>query len=392
MLKTVFTMKNLLHKVCAYVLLCALLCCVPVCAQGLSEFHRGDLAAKLRVVKAASQRGDAAVAFAALDFSTATADTLKGDKQFLELTEAAVKSLTAGNCLGREKEASDKLCRIFVLFDQRSIKAAVIDGFSVFFSSESLRLVNDFFYSRMQNPGEMDEALLKATLFLGTYGNSASFNMLFIADILGVWPSYNSILADAYGNLAEGSEKEILQLLATVPVSKKIRILTRLDENPKIPKKICGEAAENALSQVIYTSGSKDLTADQLELALLALKLVSQTSWTRASAPVGSCFSVLKAQYEAGRVSEEDFSEAIREIASISSPETAKELSSYLDQLNRQTEKSSAPSEAVVLSVIDSLGGLGDKTAFDSLLYTTYLDYPEEVLSAARTALANLKW
>ena len=384
--------KDIPRKVCTLFLLCTMACCAPLMAQGLSEFHRGDLATKLRVLKSSSQRGDATVAFAALDFSAAAAVTLKGDEQFLELTETAIKALTAGNCRGREKEAGDKLCRVFTLFSERSIKAAVIDGFSVFFSTESLRLVNDFFYSRMQNPGEMDEALLKATLFLGNYGNSASFNMLFIADILGVWPSYGSILADAYGNLAEGSEREILQLLATVPVSKKIRILKRLDENPKIPKKICGEAAENALSQAIYTSGGKDLTSDQLELALLALKLVSQTSWTRASAPVGSCFSVLKAQYEAGRLSDDDFSEAIREIASISSPETAKELSSYLDQLNKQTEKSGVASEAVVLSVIDSLGGLGDKTAFDSLLYTTYLDYPEEVLSAARSALANLKW
>ena len=385
-------MKSLLRKTCAFSLVCAIVCCASLWAQGVSEFYRGDLSTKLRVLKASSQRGDATVALVALDFCAAASSSLKGDNQFLDLTETAVKSLTAGNCRGREKEASEKLCRVFTLFGERSIKAAVIDAFSVFFSTDSLRLVNDFFYSRMQNPGEMDEALLKATLFLGSYGNSASFNMLFIADILGVWPSYGSILADAYGNLAEGSEKEILQLLATVPVSKKIRILKRLDENPKISKKICGEAAENALSQAIYIAGSKDPTADQIELTLLALKLVSQTSWTRASAPVGSCFSVLKTQYEAGRVSEEDFSDAIREIASISSPETAKELSSYLDQLNKQTERTGAPSEVVVLSVIDSLGDLGDKTAFDSLLYTTYLDYPEEVLSAARTALANLKW
>ena len=387
-----FNIKSLSHKVYTLSLVCAMSLCATLWAQELSDFYRGDLQTKIRVLKASSARGDATVALVALDFSATAASTLKGDGQFLELTETAVKSLTAGNCRGREKEVGEKLCRVFTLFDERSVKAALIDAFSVFFSTESLRLVNDYFYSRMQSPGEMDEPLLKATLFLGNNGNSASFNMLFIADILGVWPNYSSILADAYGNLAEGSEKEILQLLATVPVSKKIRILKRLDENPKISKKICGEAAENALSQAINTSGGKEPTADQLELTLLALKLVSQTSWTRASAPVGSCFSLLKAQYEAGRVSEDDFSDAIREIASISSPETAKELSSYLDQLNKQTERSGAASEAVVLSVIDSLGGLGDKTAFDSLLYTTYLDYPEEVISAARTALANLKW
>ena len=50
------------------------------------------------------------------------------------------------------------------------------------------------------------------------------------------------------------------------------------------------------------------------------------------------------------------------------------------------------PEEAVVLSVINALGGLGDKTAFDCLLYVTYLNYPEAVVKAAKTALTKLKW
>ena len=45
-----------------------------------------------------------------------------------------------------------------------------------------------------------------------------------------------------------------------------------------------------------------------------------------------------------------------------------------------------------MLSLINSLGEMGDKAAFDSLLYATYLDYPEEVIAAAKNALAKLKW
>jgi hypothetical protein len=46
----------------------------------------------------------------------------------------------------------------------------------------------------------------------------------------------------------------------------------------------------------------------------------------------------------------------------------------------------------VLLAVIESLGALGDKAAFDNLLYVTYLPYPETITTAARTALAGLKW
>ena len=82
----------------------------------------------------------------------------------------------------------------------------------------------------------------------------------------------------------------------------------------------------------------------------------------------------------------------ITNIASVASEETGQVLSAYLDLLNKRAEENNAPVEVVVLSVINSLGDLGDKAAFDYQLSVTYLNYPEEVTAAARTALAKLKW
>ena len=67
-------------------------------------------------------------------------------------------------------------------------------------------------------------------------------------------------------------------------------------------------------------------------------------------------------------------------------------LSSYLAELNEQTENGNPCSKTVVLAVINALGLLGDKTAFDNLLYVSYIGYPEEVIEASRNALARLKW
>jgi hypothetical protein len=44
------------------------------------------------------------------------------------------------------------------------------------------------------------------------------------------------------------------------------------------------------------------------------------------------------------------------------------------------------------LAVVGNLGILGDKTAFDHLLYIGYLQYPESVKRAARDALQKLRW
>lgn len=97
-------------------------------------------------------------------------------------------------------------------------------------------------------------------------------------------------------------------------------------------------------------------------------------------------------EYEKNLVTAQEFAMAITNIAAVATSDTGQVLSSYLDFLNKSTEQNKAPVEAVVLSVINALGGLGDKSAFDYLLYVTYLDYPETVTTAAREALAKLKW
>ena len=64
----------------------------------------------------------------------------------------------------------------------------------------------------------------------------------------------------------------------------------------------------------------------------------------------------------------------------------------FLEEMNEMTENEREVSPAIVIAVINTLGAIGDKTAFDSLLAVTYIDYPEAILSAARNALAGLKW
>ena len=55
-------------------------------------------------------------------------------------------------------------------------------------------------------------------------------------------------------------------------------------------------------------------------------------------------------------------------------------------------EKGTPVASEIVLAVINTLGAIGDKSAFDSLLAVTYLNYEESVLTAARDALSGLRW
>jgi len=82
----------------------------------------------------------------------------------------------------------------------------------------------------------------------------------------------------------------------------------------------------------------------------------------------------------------------VRCMGAMGSSDSAQALSIFLGLLNSETEQKKTYNEQLMLAVIQSLGDLGDKTAFDYLLYVGYLDYPETVKKASRDALARLQW
>ncbi len=123
-----------------------------------------------------------------------------------------------------------------------------------------------------------------------------------------------------------------------------------------------------------------------------SVSLAADCRWTRCARDIAGFFPVASKSYGWGVLGTDEFCSLIRDMAQVSCPDTGRYLSQYLDSLNKGMESGLVPEEAVVLSVIKALGGLGDKAAFDYLLYATYLNYPRDVTDEARLALAKLKW
>ena len=115
--------------------------------------------------------------------------------------------------------------------------------------------------------------------------------------------------------------------------------------------------------------------------------------WTRASGTVIGYFDIAEKEYSSGKLSENNYVNVIAGLKETSPIESVPKLSAYLNKLNKNMENhSEAVSEPVVLEVINTLGAIGDKNAFDSLLAVTYYAYSDKVIAQARVALAKLKW
>lgn len=388
----------------ALMLFCAGIASARDFRQIEADFVRGDIRQKTKAVKEAAASDNVSLSLKAIDFALDVQDVLAGDSDLNELLSVSVMSLKKKAVTEEQsKEISAKLAQVFKIFPDNKIRVAVLDKFEEFPAENNVSLINAYVAEKAQKAAEdalsapMDDVLLKSIRLLRSTGNKTSFGVLFVADLMGIWPDYKQELEEAFGPLANSCGAEILKILASVQMSEKIDILDIVRRNEKISKKIKGEVAEKALSSSIYKADgeipdAEELSPEQVQVQLASLKLISDLQWTRASKMVTDYFPIARLEYENNLITPVQFAQAIGDIAAVACAETGQVLSSYLDFLNKSMESDNAPVEAVVLSVIHALGGLGDKTAFDYLLYVTYLDYPQEVTDAARTALAQLKW
>ncbi len=366
------------------------------------NFLKGNISDKVQAVGEAASSGDNIFLARAVDYALSLHDELGDDGDLDLLMERAAASLNLSSLPPEKREAASRsLGRAFKDFSSPAVRLAVLDSLSSDFSPESLEIVNSFVAERVQeaadNPGRdtMDALVKKCLLVMKNSGNRISFNILFIADLMDVWSAYRELLEDSYAPLAAGAESEILKITDSAGVTQRLKILGIIDSNKKISKKTKGKVAEKMLLEQINTARDNNGVFSSEEDALLYVRSVSLAAacrWTRCAQDIADAFPLACKSYGWRLLGTDGFCALIRDMAQVSCPDTGRYLSKYLDSLNKDMESGAAPEEAVVLSVIKALGGLGDKAAFDYLLYATYLDYPSDVTDEARLALAKLKW
>jgi len=123
-----------------------------------------------------------------------------------------------------------------------------------------------------------------------------------------------------------------------------------------------------------------------------AVTVLTRLQWTPASSLAIRNFYQVQKDYTNGVVPKERLLEAIACLGVMGSSEAAQALALQLGYFNSRCESTGDYDEAVVLALITALGELGDKSAFDYLLYISYLNYPDKIQAAAREALNQLKW
>lgn len=377
-----------------------------LCAQNpdnekLIKFIKGNISEKTSAVREASGAESILLALKAIDFSLENKDLLGNDRELEGLAVAAILSISPDYI----KNANDSQKSIIVsqfinLFNKFSTSNTVAIATLTKYSSlyeylQDRQFVETLnFFLKSQEIKKTDESVMKSVFnTLQLIGNSETFLILYSVLNDKDYSNIKNEIENTLVSLAFISQNEIIGLLETADVKDLSQIFKIIKKNSKISKNYICDVSEKVISKSILLLGSSSFVSQEdILIQLEALNNLSDNKWTRASLVAVSYFQFAKKIYNQNLMTETQFESVINCLSNVSPVDAVNPLTAYLEELNRQKENETDVSSAIVLSVIKTLGAIGDKSAFDSLLAVTYLDYDESILSAARKALSGLRW
>lgn len=369
--------------------------------EKLIKFIKGNISEKTSAVREASGAESILLALKAIDFSLENKDLLGNDRELEGLAVAAILSISPDYI----KNANDSQKSIIVsqfinLFNKFSTSNTVAIATLTKYSSlyeylQDRQFVETLnFFLKSQEIKKTDESVMKSVFnTLQLIGNSETFLILYDIFDDKNYAHLKNEIENTLVSLSFISQNEIIGLLETADVKDLSQIFKIIKKNSKISKNYICDVSEKVISKSILLLGSSSFVSQEdILVQLEALNNLSDNKWTRASLVAVSYFQFAKKIYNQNLMTETQFESVINCLCNVSPVDAVNPLTVYLEELNRQKENETDVSSAIVLSVIKTLGAIGDKSAFDSLLAVTYLDYDESILSAARKALSGLRW
>ena len=369
--------------------------------EKLIKFIKGNISEKTSAVREASGAESILLALKAIDFSLENKDLLGNDRELEGLAVAAILSISPDYI----KNANDSQKSIIVsqfinlfnkFFESNTVAIATLTKYSSLYEyMQDRQFVETLnFFLKSQEIKKTDESVIKSVLnTLQLIGNSETFLILYSVLNDKDYSNIKNEIENTLVSLAFISQNEIIGLLETADVKDLSQIFKIIKKNQKISKNYICDVSEKVISKSILLLGSSSFVSQEdILVQLEALNNLSDNKWTRASLVAVSYFQFAKKIYNQNLMTETQFESVINCLSNVSPVDAVIPLTAYLEELNRQKENETDVSSAIVSSVIKTLGAIGDKSAFDSLLAVTYLDYDESILSAARKALSGLRW
>jgi hypothetical protein len=364
------------------------------------EFTRADLSAKAEILQDAADDEQAAEFIGplyefALRFALANADILGDDPEMIHLAGVAAKGAGSAGF----KETLDTLWEVFSSYRDSRTRVAIFGALEVLGKGNGRVIENLNQYLDSQNKlfhsGTIPDypALSACVAALAQLGDSSSFPALFAAVTAGYPENITGEIAGALNSIPGNYLRFLLNIILKNPPAEKLAAFKAGISGRRFSPAEQGQLAEAALEQGLsYFPGTAGEIAILSEMRYESALTLTRLRWSRASAQAVRHFYRVQTDFQQGIAPRERFLEAIHCLGAMGTSEAALALGLQLGLYNAQTEKTGGYDEDLTLALVGSLGRIGDKSAFDYLLYISYLPYTDQIQAAAKEALNRLRW
>ena len=364
------------------------------------QFTRAALAAKADILRDAAAGGQTAAFFGplcefALQFALSSAEILKDDPDMIRLVGIAARGSGGAGFKG----SIDTLWQVFSSYPDSLSRSEILGALGLLGKGNSqvieslnqyLDSQNRLFRSGMNPDYGTIEACVGA---LAKVGDSSSFPVLFAVITAGYDGGIGGEARAALEAIPGNYRQFLLDIILKNPPEEKYAAFSAVSGGGRFSPAEQGQLAEAALEQSLaYFPGNAEENAVLSEMRYAAARTLTLLQWTRGSALAIRHFYRVQTDFQQGAAPVERFLEAIAFLGAMGTSDAALALGLQLSLLNAHTEKTGTYNEDITLAVIRALGAVGDKSAFDHLLYTGYLSYPDHIQAAAKEALNRLRW
>lgn len=239
-----------------------------------------------------------------------------------------------------------------------------------------------------------DMVVLAACLqALGKLGDPTSFPILFSAMNLGYSDKITAVARDALLAIKGDFQALLTSVVKDRPLAEKRLALQMALSSEKLSSDQKAQVAQFALDVSLHTSAADTAVRTGFrDMRFMSARALGDRKWAPAAPLLMEHLDTTIGEFDKGLVDTNHLLDAIGALGATGTHDAAVRLTQYLVLINSYTEKGKAYDEKVVTTILAALGDLGDKVAFDDLMYTQYLNYPASVKKAARASLDKLKW
>ncbi|MBP7264177.1 MAG: hypothetical protein KBB32_08380 [Spirochaetia bacterium] len=362
------------------------------------NFARSSLGTKVELLKEAAGYKDVNLGplyHTAIEFVLNNSSLIGTDALMLEMAAFSVSMIKQSGYA----EAADDLWSLFGIYRDTSIRVPILQALATVGKGNDSTVLelNAFLDSQVvlfKSGAQPDLAVMDAAIqAVGGLGDESSFPYLFAAYNAGAGRTISDRAAAAMASLEGDYASFLAGILRRGTLAEKLAALQAALRDGALQAENRAELSESALSAGLETQGSNAVDQKMLvDLRSQAARELAAQKWQRASPLAVKHFYDYQVMYNRGQLAKSDFLESIALLGAMGTQEAAQALSLYLQLINTETEQGKSYDEQITLAVVNNLGLLGDKNAFDYLLYIGYLQYPDSVKRAARDALQKLRW